>query len=119
MLQDICDNELRTLLQVIRTEIPHLGEVLVMGHLHSLGYAISRQRVRNAIHAMDPLNTALRLQGILTTRRPYSVAFGRRDAPESVLNCTCILRSEQTELSVVKRKKRTKLISTHISNELA
>ena len=70
----VSDNELQRLLQVIRREMPNVGEALVMGQLHAMGYAVSRQRVRNAIHATDPLNTALRWQGILTTRRPYSVA---------------------------------------------
>ena len=59
---------------MMRPEMPNIGEVLVIGHLHALGYAVSRQRVRNAIHATDPLNTALRWRGILTTRQPYSVA---------------------------------------------
>ena len=71
--RDISDNELQRLLQIMRREMPNLGEVLVTGQLHAMGYAVSRQRVRNAIHATDPLNTALRWRGI-TARRPYSVA---------------------------------------------
>ena len=43
----------------MRREMPNLGEVLVIGQLHAMGYAVSRQRVRNAIHATNPLNTAL------------------------------------------------------------
>ena len=72
--RSISNNELERLLQVMRREMPNVGEVLVIGQLHAMGYAVSRQRVRNAIHATDPLNTALRWRGILTTRRPYSVA---------------------------------------------
>ena len=72
--RSISDSELQRLLQVMRREMPNMGEVLVIGHLHAMGYVVSRQRVRNAIHVTDPLNTALRWRGILTTRRPYSVA---------------------------------------------
>lgn len=72
--RSISDNELQSLLQVMRREMPNLGEVLVIGQLHAMGYAVSRQRVRNAIHATDPLNTTLRWRGILTPRWPYSVA---------------------------------------------
>lgn len=70
----LSDSELHRLLQEMRREMPNMGEVLVIGRLHALGYAVSRQRVRDAIHATDPLNTALRWRGILTARRPYSVA---------------------------------------------
>ena len=59
----ISDNELQILLQVM----PNVGEVLVIGHLHAMGYAGSRQRIHNAIHATDPLHTAFRWRGILTT----------------------------------------------------
>lgn len=57
--RNVSDNELQRLLQVMRQEMPNLGEALVIGQLHAMGYAVSRQRVRNAIHATDPLNTAL------------------------------------------------------------
>ena len=70
----LSDSELHSLLQDLRREMPNVGEVLVMGRLHAMGHAVSRQRVRDAIHATDPLNTALRWRGILTARRPYSVA---------------------------------------------
>ncbi|XP_064384818.1 uncharacterized protein LOC135333721 [Halichondria panicea] len=71
--RSISDSDLRTKLQQVRREMPNMGETLVIGRLRSLGYAVTRQRVRNAIHATDPLNAALRWRGILTARRPYSV----------------------------------------------
>ena len=44
-----------------------------MGHVWSLGYRVSRARLRAAIHDTDPIQTALHWQGGITTRRPYSV----------------------------------------------
>ena len=72
--RNVSDNELHRLLQAMRQEMPSMGEALVIGQLHAMGYDVTRRRVRVAIHATDPLNTALRWRGILTTRRPYSVA---------------------------------------------
>ncbi len=57
------DQELEILLRDLRTELPYLGEALVMGRLRSLGYCISRQRLREAIRRTDPLNTPLRWGG--------------------------------------------------------
>lgn len=71
--RSISDTELQSLLQQIRQEMPNIGETLVIGHLRSLGFTVTRQRVRNAIHTTDPLNTLFRWTGILTPRRPYSV----------------------------------------------
>ena len=69
----IDDAQLRLLLSDLRKSSPHLGEVMVMGHLRSLGYNVPRARVRSTIRATDPINTALRWQGTVTSRRPYSV----------------------------------------------
>ena len=71
--RSISDTELQSLLQQIRQEMPNIGETLVIGHLRSLGFTVTRQRVHNAIHTTDPLNTLFRWTGILTPRRPYSV----------------------------------------------
>ena len=69
----ISDVELRSLIQQFHREMPNIGETLVTGRLRSLGYVVTRQRVRDAIHATDPLNTLFRWRGILASRRPYSV----------------------------------------------
>ena len=69
----IDDVQLRLLLSDLRKSSPHLGEVMVMGHLRSLGYNVPRARVSSAIRATDPINTALQWQGTVTSRRPYSV----------------------------------------------
>ena len=68
----IDDTQLRLLLLDLRKSSPHL-EVMVMDHLRSLRYNVPRARVRSAIRATDPINTALRWQGIVISRRPYSV----------------------------------------------
>ena len=56
----LTDAELQSLLQQLRRTMANMGETLVIGHLRSLGYVVTRQRVRNAIHATDPLNTTFR-----------------------------------------------------------
>ena len=69
----INDAELRIVLSQLRRTFPQLGEKMVIGHLRSLGYNVPRSRVRNAVRVTDPINVALRWQGSLTARRPYSV----------------------------------------------
>ena len=66
------DDELRHFIQELRTQLPDVGETLVIGRLRSLGYHIARERVRQCIRSTDPLNAALRWHGV-TLRRPYSV----------------------------------------------
>lgn len=67
------DAELRTILSTIRQQLPHVGEKMVSGRLRSLGYHVTRERLRQAIRDTDPINCALRWQGVLSPRRPYSV----------------------------------------------
>lgn len=43
-----------------KSEMPAVGETLVMGRLHANGYCVTRERVRCAPWAVDPLNTSLR-----------------------------------------------------------
>ncbi len=52
--------ELVEILQQMRAEHPYLGEVMVLGRLRSLGYAVCRRQLRLAIQETDPINTALR-----------------------------------------------------------
>ena len=69
----LTDIQLRALLQDIKSENPHLGEVMVLGRIRSLGYKVTRERLRHAIRQTDPLHLALRWPGAMTSRRPYSV----------------------------------------------
>ena len=50
-----------------------MGEVMVLGRLQLMGFIIRRERLRQTIRQVDPLHTALRWRGELTSRRPYSV----------------------------------------------
>ena len=68
------DTELRSFISQLREEFPTIGESLVIARIHSAGYHVPRARIRLAIRITDPINTALRWRGIITTRRPYSVA---------------------------------------------
>lgn len=56
----------------ILTQHPHVGQTFISGRLRSLGYQVTRERVRQAVRFLDPLSS-LRWQGIATRRRPYSV----------------------------------------------
>ena len=58
---------------LVHTMHPEIGETIVWGRLRSLGYLVTRERVRSALHQTDPLSSALRWRGNLTRRRPYSV----------------------------------------------
>lgn len=71
--QLIGDSDLREIVLQLRTELPHVGESLIMGRLRSLGYNLPRRQVRQAIRDSDPLNTALHWHGVVAVRRPYSV----------------------------------------------
>ena len=53
--------------------MPHAGERMIQGILHSRGIRIQRWRVRDTIHEVDPINTPLRWKPRIQ-RRPYSVA---------------------------------------------
>ena len=70
---DLTNQELCDLLQRMRANSPYLGETMVWGRLRSLGYQVTRDRVRQAIRATDPLSVALRSLPAVTSRRPYSV----------------------------------------------
>jgi len=67
------DSELKTKVSEIKSTLPGVGEKLILGRLKSMGYKVTRARVRDALRSVDPINTALRWQGTMTTRRPYSV----------------------------------------------
>jgi len=68
----ISDNDLQECLSEMRSRFPALGQTMAWGRLRSLGYAVTRARIREAIRATDPIYTALRWRE-MTTRRPYSI----------------------------------------------
>ena len=47
----------------LRRDLPTFGEALVIGTLRLRGHRVTREQVRRAIHATDPINTAMRWRG--------------------------------------------------------
>ena len=68
----ITDHDLHECLRQIRSDYPALGQTMVWGRLRSMGYTVTRARIREAIRATDPIYTALRWREMVT-RHPYSV----------------------------------------------
>lgn len=65
-------SDLHILLRQMRIDFPSLGQTMVWGRLRSLGFRVTRARVREAIRVTDPIHTALRWRQV-TPRRLYSV----------------------------------------------
>ena len=59
----INDAQLEIRVREMRRDLPTFGEALVIGTLRSSGHCVTRDRVRRAIHATDPINTAMRWRG--------------------------------------------------------
>ena len=69
----ISDSELRQKVLQIKTTLPEVGESIVIGQLRSMGYKVTRWRVREILRSTDPVNVTLRWPGGATARRQYSV----------------------------------------------
>ena len=69
----LSNEQLQTVLRELRLSNPCFGEKMIIGRLRSMGYQISRSRVRDCVRNVDPTNTAFRWQGNITARRPYTV----------------------------------------------
>lgn len=67
------DVQLRMAIRDIQVGQPEVGEVMIMGHIRSMGYKVTQERVRQELRSTDPLHSALRWRVGLTSRRPYSV----------------------------------------------
>ena len=72
-LSPVSDKQLEWELAAIRRHHPQYGETLAFGHLCLKGYRVTHSRLRQAIRTTDPINTALRWPGGLTSRQPYSI----------------------------------------------
>lgn len=68
----IDDDELELVVRQIRRNSPSLGQIMAWGTLRSMGYHVTRERVRDAIRTIDPINNALRWKEV-SARRTYSV----------------------------------------------
>ena len=71
-LQSVTDSQLMEIIQGPRRKFPDIGSSMAAGRLRSLGFRVSRERIRTAIRRSDPLNTALHWHGTIH-KRPYSV----------------------------------------------
>ena len=69
----ISNQRLQEVVEQLQMELPQIGQSMILGRLRSMGYRVTKQRVRDVIRDNDPLNSALRWEGIALTRRPYSV----------------------------------------------
>ena len=87
-------SDLNSLVYTMRSEHPEIGETIVWGRLRSLGYRVTRERVRNALHQTDPLSSALRWRGNLTRRKPYSVpgpnSLWHIGNNNIIMTCVCV-----------------------------
>lgn len=67
-----CDGDLDSIIVNLKSILPHAGERIIIGHVHSLGFHIPRERLRQSIRRVDPVNTSLRWH-LHISRRTYSV----------------------------------------------
>ena len=71
--QSLSDDQLQHTISQLREQLPAIGESIAIGHLRSLGFYATRERIRQALRATDPINTTLRWRANLSQRQPYSV----------------------------------------------
>lgn len=70
--ESVSDDELEGIIRRIKRNFPSLGQTMVWGRVRSMGYHVTRERIREVIRTVDPINTALRWRDT-TSRRTYSV----------------------------------------------
>ena len=64
--QTLSDNELRDHITRLRSQMPAVGETLIVEYMRSNGYHVTHDRIRQSMHVTDPINTALRWRGNLS-----------------------------------------------------
>ena len=89
----LTDSELHFVVLRLQSEMPALGQTMVWGQLRSMGFSVTRERVRNTLREIDPIETALRWRGQVVHRQPYSVPgpnslwhLGKGDKDECIAN---------------------------------
>lgn len=73
-LSELSDDDLLELVKQLQQDNLDVGESMTVGLIRSRGFKVSRACIRNALRASDPLSTALRWPGVITSRHVYSVA---------------------------------------------
>ena len=66
------DEELDGIIANLKNTLPHVGERIIIGHIRGLGLCIQREKIRQSIRRIDPVNTSLRWH-LNISRRTYSV----------------------------------------------
>ena len=69
---DLPDDQLQEVVTSVKEHHPRAGEVMVQGHLRAQGVHVQRDRLRSAIHHIDPIGAATRRRPPIR-RRVYSV----------------------------------------------
>jgi len=94
--EPLTNDEVRRHVTNMRQQFPNIGESMTIGRLRAMGFRATRDQVRQAIRATDPLNSALRWPGGLTARRPYSVPapnslwhIGKKVLTVYIFFCSC------------------------------
>lgn len=70
---EVSDQELTSLIHLIRQDAPYSGVSMICGSLCARGVKVTQERVRSTLRSVDPLSVAIRWPGGATKRRPYSV----------------------------------------------
>ena len=88
---DITDHHLECTVLNIKESMPEIGErmTIYMGALRSRGIIVPRRRVRQMLHKVDPISSALRWH-YKTKRKPYSVP-GPNSLWHIGKNASCLL----------------------------
>ena len=68
----VSDEDLQLLVSELKLQFPDAGECMLSGFIRARGIHVSRDKLRCAIHAVDPINTALQWNAKIQ-RRTYSV----------------------------------------------
>ena len=71
--QTLSDDQLRHAISRLREQLPVIGESIAIGHLRSLGFYVTKERIRQSLRATDPINTTVHWRANLSLRQPYSV----------------------------------------------
>ena len=68
----ITDHELEIVVRQIKQDFPYVGQTMIWGRVRAMGYHVTRERIRETVRSVDPINTALRWREA-SIRRTYSV----------------------------------------------
>ena len=79
-LSDLTDEQLDQTVQDIKAQMPYIGIQLVHGALRARGIRVPQYRVRECLHRVDPINSALRwpcfTSNLLCARSKLPLAHG-------------------------------------------